>query len=79
MATMNMLVRNTNSVIVHGNTLSMETFGDHRTHRTALGGVIRSLGAATARLMLTTTVATVAAKQTPEPSAPPAEQSARPD
>jgi type I restriction-modification system DNA methylase subunit len=42
MTALNMLVRNANSVIVHGNTLSMETFGGYRTHRTALGGVIRS-------------------------------------
>jgi N-6 DNA Methylase len=79
MATLNMLVRNANSVIVHGNTLSMETFGGYRTHRTALGGTIQPLDTVTAKSVLTTTVATVAAKPAPEPSASLAEQPARPD
>lgn len=35
MSALNMLMRNADSVSVHGNTLSMETFGGYVTRRTA--------------------------------------------
>jgi N-6 DNA Methylase len=68
MTALNMLVRNANSVIVHGNTPSMETFGGYRAHRTALGGAIRSLDAMAAKSVLVTTVEAVAAKQATAPA-----------
>ena len=48
MSAMNMLMRNANAVIVHGNTLSLECFGGYVTRNTILGGVMRPLDAAQA-------------------------------
>jgi N-6 DNA Methylase len=63
MTAMNMLMRNANAVIVHGNTLSLECFGGYVTRSTILGGVIRPLDAIQAKSVLVKTVETIAAKQ----------------
>ncbi len=86
MTALNMLVRNANAFIVHGNTLSMECFGGYATRSTALGGVIRPLDAATAKAILTNTSRQIAthplgpiapaptesASESPEPTDAPA-------
>ncbi len=53
MTALNMLVRNADATIVHGNTLSLETFGGYQTRRTPLGGEIRTLTAEQASTFLT--------------------------
>lgn len=43
MATLNMLFRNVNSIIIHGNTLTLEIYTAWETKRTYLGGEVRQL------------------------------------
>lgn len=66
MTALNLLLRNANGVVVHGNTLSLECFGGYATRSTALGGTLHPLTATTARNVL---VRTAEALQTP-PAAP---------
>jgi hypothetical protein len=66
MTALNMLVRNADACIVHGNTLSMETFGGYVTRRSVFGGEIRSLTAAQASTVLTA-AAKAQAEQEPAP------------
>jgi hypothetical protein len=70
MTALNMLMRNANAVIVHGNTLSLECFGGYVTRSTIMGGVIRPLDAVAAKSVLVKTVEAMAAKQAPGPVAP---------
>lgn len=71
MAALNMLVRNADATIVHGNTLSMETFGGYVTRRSVFGGEIRQLTAAQAGTILTAAAKAQAERQ---PVASPAQQ-----
>lgn len=75
MTALNMLTRNANAYVIHGNTLSMECFGGYVTRSTPLGGIIRRLDAATALSVLTATSKAEADKQpapvsSPEPGQP---------
>ncbi len=67
MTALNMLVCNADAYIVHGNTLSLETFGGYVTRRSVFGGEIRPLTAAQASTVLTT-AAQAQAEQQPAPS-----------
>ena len=79
MTALNMLVRNADAVIVHGNTLSMESFGGYLTRRTPLGGDIRALSAAQASTFLTAAAKAQAEQQpTIAPSVAPVQDSAAP-
>lgn len=80
MTALNMLVRNADATVIHGNTLSLETFGGYQTRRTAFGGAIRTLTAQQASTFLTAAVKAQAEQQpTTEPSpAPTAEHAASP-
>ena len=55
MTSLNMVMRNANATIVHGNTLSMECFGGYQTASTALRGAIRPLTAEQAKAIVTAT------------------------
>jgi hypothetical protein len=63
MTTLNMLMRRADAYIVHGNTLSMETWGGYATECTPWGGQIRMLGAGTALAILTKTVQSMTAQE----------------
>lgn len=83
MTALNMLTRNANAYVIHGNTLSMECFGGYVTRSTALGGVIRRLDAATALSVLTATSKAEADKQpapanSPEPGQPATSDESKP-
>ncbi len=70
MTALNLLMRNANAYIVHGNTLSLECFGGYVTRSTALGGAIKPLDAATARAILVRTVDAITPQQSPPPKQP---------
>ena len=72
MTALNMLMRNANSYIVHGNTLSLETWGGYVTRSTILGGEIQELGAGTAKAILTNVAQSVAEQTTTVITKPPA-------
>ncbi len=80
MTALNMLVRNADAYVVHGNTLSMETFGGYATRRSVFGGEIRPLTAAQASTVLTA-AAKAQAEQQPgsKPKTGPAPDTASPD
>ncbi|MDG4560700.1 MAG: N-6 DNA methylase [Candidatus Competibacter sp.] len=69
MTTLNLLVRNANAVVVHGNTLSLETWGGYQTTRTIFGGEIRALTAQQASSFLMSAVKAMP----PQPERAPAE------
>lgn len=71
MTALNMLVRNADAVVVHGNTLSLETFGGYQTRRTALGGDICTLTAQQASTFLTAAVKAQAEQRTADVSPAP--------
>ncbi len=63
MTALNMLVRNADAYIVHGNTLSMETFGGYITRRSVFGGEILPLTAAQSSTILASAVKAQAERQ----------------
>jgi hypothetical protein len=71
MTALNMLMRNADAYIVHGNTLSMETWGGYTTRGTFLGGSIQELGAGTANAILTNVSKAIAEKQATVVTKPP--------
>lgn len=70
MTTLNMLARNANAVLIHGNTLSLECWGGYQIRRTPLGGEIRTLTAAEASTFLTAAAKTQAEQQSAPTVAP---------
>lgn len=71
MTALNMLVRNADAYIVHGNTLSMEVWGGYVTRSTPFGGEIFPMNAARAHSILVSTAeAGPAAVQPPRVSDP---------
>ncbi len=70
MTALNLLMRNANAYIVHGNTLSLECFSGYVTRSTALGGVIKPLDPMTAKAILVRTVDAMTSQQAPTAEQP---------
>ena len=79
MTALNMLVRNADAYVVHGNTLSLETFGGYATRRSVFGGEIRPLTAAQASTVLTAAAKAQAEQRTSPQIEPPAPGAATPE
>lgn len=63
MTTINMLLRNVDAFIIHGNTLSLEVYGGYATRYTVMGGEVRKLSPELARSLLVRSVEAIAKKQ----------------